>query len=263
MSLFKKKQRICYYSQLTDDVVISTKQNFTLPSNYQILPVTLGKRCWNKIIRAMAFIFAWPYSRLFLHVKVIGREKLKAVKGGYFVYGNHTQPVGDVFTPLTIFSCWRFYALAAQANWGIPLIGKYLVRYGGLPVGQSKQQILKLLQAIKTVMTQKKCIIMIYPEAHVWPYYTKIRPFSAVSMHFPILCQAPCFTLTTTYHRSKFHVKPKIIIYVDGPFYPDPSLNKKAAKLKLHQQILAQLQNRAKLSNYNYIDYRQKNKSWE
>lgn len=258
LSFTSKKMKTYYYSKPTDDVIASVHQNFHVPDDYQILVTSLRGRIWNYFVRTLAAGFGWIYSRLFLHVKVVGKEKLKSMQDGYFVYGNHTQPLGDVFTPLTIFSPYRFYAIADQANWGIPIIGKYLVRYGGLPVGNNLHQSIQLVKAIKIVIQKQKGIILIYPEAHVWPYYPKIRPFPATSFHFPVALHKASFTITTTYQHSSFHVKPKITVYVDGPFYPDSSLGKKEAQLKLHQQILAQLTQRARLSNYSYYHYQPK-----
>lgn len=169
----------------------------------------------------MAAGFGWIYSRGILHVHIIGKEKLKKVSNyGYFVYGNHTQPMGDVFTPLTIFPVKNFYAVARQANWGIPFIGKHLVRYGGLPVGNNIKQSIKLIKAIQTVIRDKKGVVLIYPEAHVWPYYTKIRPFDETSMHFPISLNVPSFTATSTYRKSKFLKSPKSRSTLTDHFIP-------------------------------------------
>ena len=33
----------------------------------------------------------------------------------------------------------------------------------------------------------KKSSITIYPEAHIWPYYTKIRPFKDVSFKYSLV----------------------------------------------------------------------------
>src|SRR5699024_12184657 len=109
------------------------------------------------------------------------------------INGNHTSHMLDVFTLLTILPIKNFYAIANQANWGIPFIGKYLVRYGGLPVGKNMKQSLKLIKAIQTVIKDKKGEILIYPEAHVWPYYTKIRQFDATSMQCPVKLKATSF----------------------------------------------------------------------
>lgn len=245
-----------YYSKFTDNIVNSANQDFSLPDDYQIIPTSLSARIWNVFVRYLAAGFGWVYSRIFLHVHVVGKEKLSSFKNtGYFVYANHTQPMGDAFTPLTIYPVKKFYAIADQANWGIPIIGKYLVRYGGLPVGNDLKQSFKLIKAIKTVIQEKHGMVLIYPEAHVWPYYTKIRPFNDTSMHFPVQLKAPSFTATTTYQKKRFFKRPKITIYIDGPFKVDPTLAKKKAQKKLHDEIWKSLTNRAKLSNYNYYHY--------
>lgn len=248
-------KRTYYYHKPTDDVVDSHDQNFSLPDDYVILPNSRGAKIWSAIARPLAAGFGWIVFRFFDNVKVIGKEKLKQVDGGYFVYGNHTRPMGDVFTSLTIFPIKNFYAIAGQANWGIPFIGKYLVRYGGLPVGKDVKQSIKLIKAIQTVIKDKKGEVLIYPEAHVWPYYTKIRPFDATSMHFPVQLNAPSFVMTKTYHKRRFIKRPRAVIYIDGPFYPDQTLSRKEAQNKLHNEIQKTLIDRAKLSDYEYCQY--------
>ncbi|GAA2964344.1 1-acyl-sn-glycerol-3-phosphate acyltransferase [Lactobacillus kefiranofaciens subsp. kefirgranum] len=251
-------KHVYYYHKTTDDVVASHNQNFTLPDDYVILPNSRGAKIWSPIVRHLARAFGWLVFRGFNHVKVIGQKKLKQVDNGYFIYGNHTRPMGDVFTSLTIFPIKNFYAIAGQANWGIPFIGKYLVRYGGLPVGKDMKQSIKLIKAIKTVIQDKKGAVLIYPEAHVWPYYTKIRPFGSTSMHFPVKLNAPSFVMTKTYHRRKLSKRPRAVIYIDGPFYPDQDLSRKEAQNKLHDEIWQAMTKRAQLSDYEYCKYIQK-----
>lgn len=248
-------KRVYYYHKTTDDVVDSHNQNFSLPDDYVILPTSRAAKIWSAIARRLAAGFGWIGFRLFDHVQVIGKEKLKQVDGGYFIYGNHTRPMGDVFTSLTIFPVKNFYAIAGQANWGIPFIGKYLVRYGGLPVGKDIKQSIKLIKAIQTVINDKKGEVLIYPEAHVWPYYTKIRYFDSTSMHFPVKLGAPSFVMTKTYHKKRIGRRPRCVIYIDGPFYPDQTLTRKEAQNNLHDQIWQAMNKRAKLSNYEYYQY--------
>lgn len=256
----RKAKRIYYYKQTTDDVVDSHDQDFSLPDDYIILPTSRGAKIWSTFARHLAAAFGWIGFRFLDQVKIIGKEKLKKVNGGYFIYGNHTRPMGDVFTSLTIFPLKNFYAIANQANWGIPFIGKYLVRYGGLPVGKNMKQSIKLIKAIRTVINDKKGEVLVYPEAHVWPYYTKIRYFDSTSMHFPVKLNAPSFTMTKTYHKRRFLRRPRCVIYIDGPFYPDESLSRKEAQNKLHNEIWQAMNKRAKLSDYEYYQYIQKDK---
>lgn len=248
--------RTFYYSHTTDDVVQSYQQDYSLSQNYTIFPQNLLGKLWNPCARILASAFGWIYTRLFLRVQVVGKEKLKPFKKiGYFVYGNHTQPLGDVFSPLTIYPIHNFYAIAGQANWGIPVIGKLLVRYGGLPVGKNLKQASQLIKAVTTVIQDKHGVVLIYPEAHVWPYYTKIRPFAETSFNFPVKLGAPCFTQTTTYQKTAWLKRPKITIYIDGPFYPKSNLPAKAAQTALYNEICNSLKTNAKLSNYKYCNY--------
>lgn len=245
-----------YYHDFTDDVVDSQDQDFTLPDDYKVFKGGVGRRIWYKIARSLACAFAWIYSRGILGIKVIGKEKLKPFKDkGYFIFGNHTQMLGDPFTPMTIVNPYRYYAVAAQANFGIPFLGKYVIPAAGLPVGKNIKQSIQLLKDVKYAYNNKKAAIVIYPEAHLWPYYTEIRPFPVTSMNFPVTLKAASFSMTTVYKKPKFGKRPKIQVYIDGPFYPDMTLGKKAAQQKLHDDIFLAMKNRAELSNYAYYNY--------
>lgn len=244
-----------YYHHLSDDVVVSQKQDYRIPDNYSILPQTLGGKIWSAIVRPIGHLVSFIYIRLILRIKIVGKEKLRSVnKDGFFIYGNHTQAFGDVVLPLSIIPSKKYYAIGAQANWGIPILGKLIMPYFGLPVGYNLQQSGKLVKAVNTIIKAKK-VVVIYPEAHVWPYYTKIRPFSEASMHFPIMLNKCSFVMTTTYTKPRWGQRPRITVYLDGPFYPDLHMEKKQAQKKLHDQIVATMEKRAAVSNYKYYTY--------
>lgn len=255
--------KIYRYTKFDEDVVDNIHQDYQLPDNYPIFPVGFGHRVWNWLARKMVAIVGWVLAHGYYHVHYVGKEKLHQVTDqGYFIYANHTQPVGDVFLPFNILPASRLYLIANQANWGVPVLGKLLVRYGGLPVGQNLRQSAKLIQAVRQVINSQG-VVMIYPEAHVWPYYTQIRPFAVTSFNFPVALSAPAFTLTTTYHRPRVGKRPRIVVYIDGPFYPDPCLTKKAAQEKIYKTVRTTLKQRAQKSDYQYYQYVQKEKDEE
>lgn len=74
-------------------------------------------------------------------------------------------------------------------------------------------------------------------------------------MHFPVQLNVPSFTITTTYHKPKFGKRPKIIIYIDGPFSPDQALSHKKAQDKLYNKIRETMIERAQTSDYQYCHY--------
>ena len=103
--------------------------------------------------------------------------------------------------------------------------------------------------------------VLIYPEAHIWPYYTAIRPFKSTSFRYPIKFQVPSFCYTTTYQRQGKKKKPKMVIYVDGPFYPNKDLlDIKEQQEDLRNQVYNCMVERSKNSNFQYIEYIKKEK---
>ena len=113
------------------------------------------------------------------------------------------------------------------------------------------------VKCVKQRVEEKNCIV-IYPEAHVWPYYTKIRPFPTTSFKFPVEAKLKSFAATTTYQKRKWGKKPKITVYVDGPFEVDEKLSKKENQEKLCNEIYECMKKRSNESTYEYIEYRRK-----
>ncbi len=243
-----------YYTDFTEDFDKTKNQNIKLDDDYKFIRKDFLSRFYSAFIYAVAVIFSYPYCRFFLHVKFEGRKKLKKFKNtGFFLYANHTQPVGDVFTPAHAAFPKRIYTIVSEANYGIPVIGKILPYLGALPILKSVSGIKKLTKSIETRIEEKKCIV-IYPEAHVWDYCTFIRPFADTSFKFPAKLSVPVFSMTAVYKKSKVFKKPKAIYYIDGPFYPKgQSLKEKSESLK--DQVFEKMTQRSKESNFKYIEY--------
>ncbi len=243
------------YREYTDDFVETKNQNIELPKNYTWIHKNLFYRAASQLIYAAAGVFTFFYTRLYLHVKIVNREVLKECgDSGYFIYGNHTQPVGDAFCPVRYVSPRRLYTIMGTANLGIPFLGKILPIMGGLPIPESVEGMKEFLDAIRVRIEQKKCIA-IYPEAHVWPWCDFIRPFPDTSFRFPVMCNVPAFCMTSTYQKRKHGKRPRLTVYIDGPFYPDPGLNMRQARKQLHDEIYECMQERSKNSTYEYIRY--------
>ena len=97
--------------------------------------------------------------------------------------------------------------------------------------------------------------VLIYPEAHIWPYYNDIRHFKSVSFKYPVDDNAPIFTATTTFKKRKGCRKPKPIIYIDGPFFPDETLPYRERVNDLAERAYEAMCYRAhNENNYAYIE---------
>lgn len=251
-------KKVNYYKTYEDDFVQSQDQDYKLPKDYKWIHENLIYKICSKILYKIAYILSLIYCRLFLHIKIKNAEILKKYKNeGYFLYGNHTQPIGDVFTPAHICKGKRIYIIANSSNLKVKIVGGLLPILGILPIPSSAGQMKEFMKAVKQRAEERNCVV-VYPEAHVWPYYTKIRPFSAVSFKFPVEMKLKTFAATTTYQKRKWGKKPKITVYVDGPFEIDENLSKKENQEKLAKEIYECMEKRSKESTYEYIEYRRK-----
>lgn len=211
--------------------------------------------------RLFAMPAAFLYCKLALHARFENRQVLKAVgKTGCFVYGNHTQQVGDPFLPNLALFPKSVYMIVHPNNVSMPVLGKLTPYLGALPLPSNIKAMRSFLDAIRTRI-EEGSFIMVYPEAHIWPYYTGIRDFPATSMKYPVELDVPSFALTTTYHRRRFSRKPRTVTYLDGPFYPDHSLPPRARAQALRDEIYKTMVGRSKESDCEYIRYVKKEAS--
>ncbi|MCD7834388.1 MAG: hypothetical protein LUH00_10450 [Lachnospiraceae bacterium] len=251
----KQRGTIYYYQDYTDDFVESVRQDEALPEDYQWIHKNLFYGLISAVLYGVVLAVALIYDRFVMHIRVENRKALKcARKTGCFLYGNHTQPIGDVFGPVTYCFPMRMSAIASPSNLGIPVIGKLLPMLGGLFIPGSMGQMKKFMEAVRYHVSKKRCIV-IYPEAHVWPWCTFIRPFEATSFRFPVLYNVPAFCMTTTYQLRKHGKKPKMIVYIDGPFFADSEKKKREQQMELHDKIYACMESRSRCSTCEYIRY--------
>lgn len=205
--------------------------------------------------RLVAMPIAWLYCKLALHSTVRNRQVLRQVKGqGCFVYGNHTQQIGDAFLPNLALFPGNIYVIVHPNNVSMPFLGRITPYLGALPLPGDLKAMRNFKAAIETRIKEGRRIV-IYPEAHIWPYYTDIRDFPATSMKYPVELNAPSIAMTTTYHRRLFGKKPRVVTWLDGPFHPDPALPPRQRAKALRDTLYEAMKKRAESSDCVYIRY--------
>lgn len=258
-----KEKRVFYYNSEEDDPIKTEeqekKEKVLLPEGYEFIPENPFVRLYAAILYRGFKVFARFYARFYLHMDIVGREKLKKVKGtGYVIYANHTNPFHDAFSPALV-ADRRIFTIISPVNLKLPGIGKFLPLIGGIPLGTNDKEKKAMNEAVDKRLAQKKCLV-IYPEAHVWPYYTKIRKFPAGdrSFKYAVRNNLPVFTMTTTYHKSKVkgQERPDMTVYVDGPFYPDKKLSEDENRAKLAKEAYDSMVKWSEKSSYEYFEYK-------
>lgn len=248
-------KKIYYYHALDEDMIKNAGQDYKLPSDYKWINNGKLHTIVFDILYAMVKFIAGIYCRFFIRVQFIGKEAIDECRGrGCFVYANHTQVFGDVVIPSIVAGDHRGVVVVSPANLGIPVIGKLLPGLGALPIPNDRKRMNEFFDSLKTMIAKGRCVF-IYPEAHVWPYYTGIRPFSTSSFHYPIELDAPVFSMTMTYQKRS-NGRPKIVCYIDRCDPPVPEdANKRKRISALHCSVYSRMQARSSQSNYEYCKY--------
>ena len=256
------KRKVIYYEdELNDEFSTAKLTPKRIDGSYVYLRTSLFRRFTHFFwYRVVAMPVAFLYTKLVLHQRIVGAEKMRPFRdGGYFMYGNHTHATGDAFMPNMIEKRKDKYIIVHPNNLSVPVIGHVTPSLGALPLPDDLSAHRNFTAAIRTHIEEGHAVV-IYPEAHIWPYYTGIRPFTDVSFAYPVKLGVPSFCFTNTYQKRGCRKHPKVVTYVDGPFFPDPTLSQREARRDLRNRIYETMTERAKLSNAVVITYIKKEK---
>jgi 1-acyl-sn-glycerol-3-phosphate acyltransferase len=239
----RKAGSTIYYSDMLNDDFAQTKlKRPEVVDGYKFKRTNPINNFFSAILY---YCLAHPILSLFCIGRGItfsGKKNLKELKGkGYYVYGNHTTEWDEIVYASYI--CWsrRVNIVGYSDTTTIPVVKHIARALGYLPLGNSIKNQRDLMYAMKFYL-DKKQVIVIYPEAHVWPYYTHIRPFPAASFHYPAKFNAPIVPLVTVYKKricKKF--KPCIKIIIGKPIYPKSDFTPAQNKVYLHDECYKQM----------------------
>ena len=260
----KYKDIYYYKDELKDEFSGITRKTVTVDGNYRYSHGCLWRVASWVMYRLIMTPVAFVYMKLRFSMKVIGREKLKGYGSqGYFLYGNHTQIPGDGYMPTCITFPKRDMVVVHPDNVSLPGTKNFMEMIGALPIPNRISGMEAFLREMQCSLNKGRCIV-IYPEAHIWPYYTGIRPSTEVSFSYPMLYNRPVFCFTVTYQKRKNrHIRfisgrerePGISVYVDGPFFPDVHENERQAAKILRNRAYEAMVSRSANSDYEKIRY--------
>jgi 1-acyl-sn-glycerol-3-phosphate acyltransferase len=244
------------YSSLQQDFVQSRNPAYQLPEEYSWIHASPIYSASSFVLYRLFYGFAFFYLRMRHHLRLENTQVLDLAKDqGFFLYINHTQAVADPFLASQILKKRRGYIICRKDNLTIPVLGRMLPSLGALPIPESRNQMQAFRKAIAARIEQKQAVV-IFPEGHVWNYANFLRPFSLSSFGFPVENNAPSFCASVCYDAPKRKgARPDMHVYIDGPFYPDGSLSKPAARKKLQEQIEKAMRCRIEGRSYAYIHY--------
>ncbi len=258
------KERVQYYTNLeTDDFSNTNITAKPLPKNFKFIHRNI---IWRGIAALIYYGIAKPLIpiilKLYYHQKFVNKKRYKlAFKTGAIFYGNHTTQGADTFIPNIVFPIKRNYIIVSQQAMSIVGIRNLTQALGAIPLSDKFSDKKSLIKTIEYRLKQN-ATITIFPEAHIWMYYNKIRPFDEQSFKYAVKFNVPIYTITNCYQKRKIGKRPKILTFIDGPIMPKPELSDKENALYLRNWAYEIMTSRtAKYSTYEYIRYLPKKES--
>ena len=251
-----EQKKVIYYSGFDEEFSKAVIVPKKIGDDYVYIKTSFWGRLSSFLsYRLIAAPLAFLYLKLKFHRKLINKKALKKASDGYFLIGNHTQDIGDAVAPAMTAYPRRVYVVVHANNVSMPVLGRFTPSLGALPLPDTRAATKNFFAAIEKAL-ENKCAVALYPEAHIWPYYTKIRPFGEAAFRYPVRYDKPVFCFTNTYKKRRFGKNPKMISYIDGPFYPDGSLSQSERMKKLRDEVYECMCKRAENSDIEYIEYR-------
>lgn len=208
------------------------------------------------LYRLIATPVAYCYCRARFRVKIRGKKNLRGLRGGYFLYGNHTQGGADAFIPSLITFPRRCDIVCGRETVSIPVI-KYIVpMVGCIPLGSTVGGCLNFAEALGDSIDAGHAVT-IYPEAHIWPYCNFIRNYPSGSFMYPGRLDVPAVGFTVTYRQRRFlrGMHPDITVTVGKPVYPDEYATRDELRDRIRGFMTDTVDSEG---SYEYIKYKKK-----
>lgn len=215
---------------------------------------------WRAAAFSLYYGIALPLATLYIkavnRTKFVNRKALRQIKGGFFLYGNHTH-WSDAFLPHVAAARKRTFIIAGPDAVSIKGIRNIVQMVGGIPIPTQIKAMRRFIAAVRQRSAEGRCIA-VYPEAHIWPYYTGIRPFPATSFAYPAELGVPVVAMVTVYRERKGR-KPGRTVILSDPIYAEPGMSVRETQKYFYQRVSAFMkENAGKPDNYAYIRYEQK-----
>lgn len=210
----------------------------------------------------------WIIGR-FMGFKIRGKRKFRKSKQGlsmqgYFVYGNHTTIADAFFAPVWLIPPRRSFIICSREAMSQPLLRPVESMIGALPLPNENdpEQGMRFQEAVEKHIRHGRAIL-IFPEAHIWPYSTRIRPFGDAAFTYPAKLGRPVVATCLTHERRKIlrFLPPRPVMHVSAVFEPDMTkpLGERAHLLR-EQVYTYMVETSSSLDNVEVIRYLPKEK---
>lgn len=256
-----KKKKVRYYQdELNDDFAVSNGK-LKPPKDigeFKYLHTNSWWKFWAGFIRLTVPPIVHAFCKLFYGYTIKNKKNIRKLKSGCFVYANHVHTLCDALACGPIMGNRKgFKVIVSRETLAIDNLRGLLTCLGIIPLPSGLRETRNYLEALN-YYTQKRQGILIYPEAHLWPYYNGIRNYKDGSFDYPCRFDLPAIGVVTIFKKRKVlrFLPPRVVTYIGMPEYPNKDLSSLDARKELRDRIYNfQVSTIAKRGSYEYIRY--------
>ena len=198
--------------------------------DYVFLPRTFSFFLWRVFIRTAAAVLGPVLTKFVLGARVEGRKNLRGVKG-FVAVCNHVHSLDNMIVRRAVFGHTLYITVAEFNNMKGP-IGTIMRGAGTLPFSGNVKA-MNELQKTLSLLLEKGCAVLGYPEQSLWLRYEKPRPLHTGMFHIASANNVPVVPMFITFSapsklRSLFSKKKVATLHILPPIRPDENLSRKA-----------------------------------
>ncbi len=164
-------------------------------------------------------------ARLWFGLRIKGHKKLRYIKGGAVTVTNHIHLLDPPMVAFGLFPK-KAHMATLRATFEIPVI-RWLVRMlGGVPIPETPKALNSFMESMRQELVAGR-IVHFYPEASMWPWHDKLRPFKNGAFNLAIRSGVPVVPMVFKFRKawwpfSLIRKKPLVTLEVGDP-QPLPS----------------------------------------
>lgn len=214
---------------------------FEIKDDYKYIIDNKILNCFSDLLFIIITPILWILNRVLFGFDVEGVDNLRKVSGGKVTISNHVHPMDCTMNGLINFP-ERTYFPTLATNFKIPFI-RHLIRIlYAVPIPKKQAQKEKFFEQINKALLDGKTIHM-YPEAALWPYYEKVRPFKKGAFKMAVEANCPIVPILYKFEEpdgifALYKRKKCIHAKVLEPVYPNLDLSKNEIAEDLQKRVM-------------------------
>ncbi len=209
------------------------------------------------VYRLLATPLVWLYCKLAFGLRIKNKRALRGLLGRYYLYANHTTMTLDAFLPTLLAFPYRGDVVTGPDAVSLPGLGGLVQMLGAVPLPTGVRGMNAFLERLQRSFDRRRAVL-IYPEAHIWPFYNGIRPFSDASFSYPVRFGVPAVGAVVVWRKRRIlrRLPPLATVWLSDPVSPPPQATPRAARRHLRGQIYRFMcDTAAREHSYAYIEY--------